>query len=58
MLSVYGHLYSKWRIEIYLWRSTHDGRLRRGIIFSNMDGCIVYVLDLLLMRFTIAHYDM
>jgi hypothetical protein len=56
--SVYGRLYRGWRIETYLWRSVHDWRLRREILFLNIGGCIVYALDLLFRRFTIAPYDM
>jgi hypothetical protein len=58
--SVCDHLFSGWRIETYLWRSVHDWRLRRGILFPNMCDRIIYRLVpyLLLRQFTITRYDM
>jgi hypothetical protein len=46
VFSVYGHLFSGWRIATYLRRSVHDWRTRRGILFPYMGGCIIYGLEL------------
>jgi hypothetical protein len=51
ILFVYGRLFRGWRIETYLWRFMHDWRLRWGILFSNMGGCIVSALDPRLRRY-------
>jgi hypothetical protein len=48
--SVCGHLYSVWRIATFIQRSVHDWKLRRGILFPNMDGRIAYGLVLLVRR--------
>jgi hypothetical protein len=57
--SVCGHLFSGWRTETYLRRSVHDWRIRIGILFSYMGGCIIYGLvhHHLLRRSTIAQTD-
>jgi hypothetical protein len=44
VLSVCGHRFSDWRIAAYLRRSVRVWKLRRGILFSNIDGRIAYVL--------------
>jgi hypothetical protein len=42
VLSVHGHLYRGWRIETYIRRFVYGWRLRRGILFPNMGGRIVF----------------
>jgi hypothetical protein len=51
---------SSTRIAIYLRRSVHGWKLRRGILFPHMSGHIIYGLDLhlLLRRSTLTHFDM
>jgi hypothetical protein len=46
VLSVCGLLCGVWRAETYLWRSVHVWKLRRGILFPNIDCRIAYVLVL------------
>jgi hypothetical protein len=41
---VCGYLFSAWKTEIYLRRSVHGWRLRRGILFPYMGDSIVYGL--------------
>jgi hypothetical protein len=55
-----GHLFSGWRTEIYLQRSVHGWRLRRGTIFLYMGDHTIYwsVHHLLLRQTTIAWNDM
>jgi hypothetical protein len=49
--SVCGRLCSVLRIETFIWRSVHDWKLRRVILFSNMDDSIAYGLVLLARHF-------
>jgi hypothetical protein len=58
--SVYGHLFSGWGIETYLQRSVHNWRLRRGILFPNIDDHIIYglVRRSNFRHFTLTLYDM
>jgi hypothetical protein len=49
--SIYGRLCSVYRIATFIWRSVHDWKLRRGILFPNMDGRIAYGLVLLVRRY-------
>jgi hypothetical protein len=60
VFSVCGHLFSGWSTMIYLRRSVHGWRLRRGILFPYMSGRIIYglVLHLHLRRSTITQFDM
>jgi hypothetical protein len=46
VLFVYGRLFSGRSTETYLRRSMHSWRLRRGILFPNMGGSIIYGLNL------------
>jgi hypothetical protein len=54
LYSVCGRLCSVWRIATFIQRSVHDWKLRRGILFSNMDSRIAYGLVLLLRRYYIC----
>jgi hypothetical protein len=57
--SVYGCLYNGWSTATCLRRFIHGWRLRRGIIFPNMVGCIISRLDHHhLRRFAISQSDM
>jgi hypothetical protein len=47
--SICGYLCSVWRIATFT-RSVHDYKLRRVILFPNMDGRIAYGLVLLVRR--------
>jgi hypothetical protein len=57
VFSIYGHLFSGWRIATCLRRYVHGWRLRRGILFPYMGDRIIYgsVLRLHLRRSTIVH---
>jgi hypothetical protein len=48
--SVCGRLCNASRIATFIRRFVHDWKLRRGILFPNMDGRIAYVLVLLFRR--------
>jgi hypothetical protein len=50
-LSVCGPLCSGWRTATSLRRCVHVWKLRRGILFLNMDGRIAYGLVLLFRRY-------
>jgi hypothetical protein len=60
VFSIYGHLWSGWKIVTYLRRSVHGWRLRREMLFPHMGGSIIYGLNLplLLRRSTFALFDM
>jgi hypothetical protein len=49
--SVCGRLCNVHRIATFIWSSVHVWKLRRGILFPNMDGRIAYGLALL-----VRHY--
>jgi hypothetical protein len=51
VLSVCGRLCNVRRIAAFIRRSVHDCKLRRGILFPNMDGRIAYGLLLLARRY-------
>jgi hypothetical protein len=48
--SICGRLCNVYKIETFIWRSVHDWKLRRGILFPNMVGRIAYRLVLLARR--------
>jgi hypothetical protein len=50
ILSVYGRLYSMWRIKTCLWRYVYGWMLQRGLLFLNMGGSVTCTWNLLLLR--------